>query len=476
MKRGWLRAILVITGDLLLLNLSFIGSYWLRFYQEVGSNLGGVHPIAPFGAYSKALVFISYVWLFTFHLMGLYKFEHTSDFIDEIYRIIKATTFGTVVALSLTFFYRPTGGFNYSRLVILYAWILSSLLIVGFRLSLRKLSRALHQRNFDTRRVVVAGNNSMARFVVEKIVGNPGLGYRIIGFVDGDDGAAEPLPGVPSLGRLEDLPQLMEQRAIDEIVLARTDIGHYKLLEMVSLCEQHGIRLIMVPTVYDLLIDYADVYELEGIPLVALKEKPMNELSLAVKRTFDLVTAGLTMVLSLPLWLLIAVLIRRDSPGPVIFRQLRAGQDGKPFHMLKFRTMVADAEEQRDELLAYASCEEPVFKMPNDPRITRVGQFLRRSSLDELPQLVNVLKGEMSFIGPRPEEVCFVNQYDIWQRRRLKVKPGITGLQQIMCRGTLSLTERVKYDIYYIRKRSLLMDVWILLKTIPVVISGRGAN
>ena len=188
-----------------------------------------------------------------------------------------------------------------------------------------------------------------------------------------------------------------------------------------------------------------------------------------------LISAGLILA-GLPIWLLLGLLIKATSKGPVFFDQIRAGLHGEAFSMLKFRSMVADAEEKLGDLVDLDSLEEPVFKIGNDPRVTGVGRLLRRSSLDELPQLINVLAGRMSLVGPRPEELEVVKRYDVWQRRRLKAKPGITGLQQIMCRGSTDLNKRIRYDLMYLKHQSLLFDLYILIRTFGVVIRGSGVT
>ncbi|MCD4655539.1 sugar transferase, partial [bacterium] len=278
------------------------------------------------------------------------------------------------------------------------------------------------------------------------------------------------------LGCIEKFEEILLKHAIDEVFISESAISHFKLLEIVSISEQMRVNIKMVPTVYDLLIDFADMNDLDGLPLVAIREQPMYELSLLVKRLFDILFASITLLVLSPVCLVIAILIKADSKGSIFFSQIRAGVSGKPFRMYKFRSMHSDAEMRLEELVDLDNLSEPVFKLEKDPRISRFGYWLRRSSLDEIPQFWNVIKGNMSVVGPRPEETQLVDKYNIWQQRRLKAKPGITGMQQIMCRGTTSLSDRIKFDIYYLRKHSLLLDVWIILKTIPVVISGQGAR
>ncbi len=466
--------IVLIAGDLLMVNISFAAAFWLRFHIELWAPLPFVQPVEvpPIGEYLKALVLVNYTWLLLFAVFGLYDREHRYSTIDVIHKIVKAVTLSAVFVISLTFFFRE---FSYSRSVCITAWFFNILLMILFRWSVEKLEDRMREAGVDVKNVLIIGSDNMARYVAQKLNQEPKLGFHILGYVDGTRGD-ELMEGLACLGALGELADIVEAHPVDEVILTRTDLGHYDLLELVSFCELSNIRLKMVPTVYDLLIDYADVYDLDGVPMVTLQEKPLNQASLFIKRIFDIVLSLVLLLLSIPLWIVIVAAIKIDSPGRAVFRQKRSGKDGIPFDMYKFRTMVLNAPQLLNNLLQEKQLPEPVFKMPDDPRTTRVGKFLRKSSLDELPQLLNVLKGDMSFVGPRPEETIFVDQYDIWQRRRLKVKPGITGLQQIICRGTTSLAQRVKYDIYYIRKRSFLLDLWILIKTVPVVFSGKGAS
>jgi exopolysaccharide biosynthesis polyprenyl glycosylphosphotransferase len=289
--------------------------------------------------------------------------------------------------------------------------------------------------------------------------------------------AAPALSALPRLGGAAELRAVIAREGIAEAVIVDPGLTHRSLLEALDACERAGVVARLVPPIYDLLVDPRDLSTVGGVPLMRIDEARFHLASRALKRLFDVgVSAALLLLLS-PLLLAIGAAIRLGSPGPALFFQTRAGKGGAPFRMWKFRTMVHDAERRLEEVVDVAGLAEPAFKLERDPRVTPLGARLRRFSLDELPQLVNVLKGDMSLVGPRPEEVRLTERYDVWQRRRLKVKPGITGLQQVEARGTLSqLHERVRLDIYYIRKQSLLLDLWILFRTFGVVLSGRGAT
>ncbi len=469
--------VIVALGDLMLINLAVMLGYFLRFHVELGVTTGllSAVPIAPVTHYLKALVFIDYLFLMLFILFKLYKRERSRVSLDELHAIIKSLLVGYFLATSLTFFIRVEE-FEYSRFVFIYSFIFSTLFIALWRMFILRIERWYRKHEGNINWVLIIGTGEMAHIVVKKLHSHPQLGFRVAGFTAPDATSMRDLDGHPFLGSLNNIESILASRSIDEVFISETRLSHFQLLEIVSTCEDLGINVKMVPTVYDLLIDFADTSDLDGLPLVAVREQPMYQLSLMSKRFLDIIFSFLILLFSLPLCLLTMLIIKLDSNGRIFFTQIRAGVGGKPFKMFKFRTMYVDAETRLGDLINLDQLEEPVFKIKDDPRITGVGRFLRRTSLDEIPQFWNVLKGDMSIVGPRPEETQLVERYNIWQKRRLKIKPGITGMQQIMCRGTTSLEDRIKYDIYYLRKHSILLDIWIVMKTIPVVFTGKGAS
>jgi len=469
--------IILAVGDLLIINLAFLLGYFLRFYHEIGVQAGWVRrvPVAPPEMYLQLLILVNTAFLLVFSLLRMYKRDRARWMLDELHSTWRALNIGYLFLATITFFIR-TEEFQYSRLVLLYAYGLSMILVPAFRLVVLKAERWFHARGAHNSNVLIIGSSEMARIVARKLQTSPHLGYRVSGICCDVSERSTDIDDVSYLGAPDQFETILLRYAIDEVFISDANISHFKLLEIVSVSERMGVNVKMVPTVYDLLIDFADMNDLDGLPLVAIREQPMYELSLWGKRLFDILFASGVLILTFPICVIIAILIKIDSKGPLFFSQIRAGVGGKPFRMYKFRSMFPDAEQRLNELIDLDTLEEPVFKLEKDPRITRVGYWLRRMSLDEIPQFWNVIKGDMSVVGPRPEETQLVDKYNIWQQRRLKAKPGITGMQQVMCRGTTSLSDRIKFDIYYLRKHSLLLDIWIILKTLPVVISGRGAR
>jgi exopolysaccharide biosynthesis polyprenyl glycosylphosphotransferase len=458
----------VAAVDCLIVFDSFTLAYLLRFKWQIAFSYA--EPASP-EAYLKAMAVVAYFWILLFQGGGLYDFSKRRSNIDTVYAIVKAITYGTLIILSITYFYREV---SFSRLACVYAWFISLVLFGTFRISMNRLRDDYHRRGASTRGVLVVGGRSLAAFLVEKIGARPELGYRVVGALDDQEPTMN--LGCDILGRVEDLEAVLRAQDVGRVFIAHPVLSHTQLLEVIDTCERLDVKLAMVPPTYDLMINHRDFEEVDGVPLVSVNEKEVRRLRDVTKRVFDIVSASVLMALFFPLWLLAALLIKLEDGGEVIFSQQRVGKDGRVFSMLKFRTMVANAEALLPELVDLDELSQPVFKLDNDPRITRAGRFLRRTSLDELPQLLNVICGHMSLVGPRPEEEKVVTRYDVWQRRRLKAMPGITGLQQVECRGSTDLRERVRWDVLYLRKQTLFLDLWIVMKTAWVVLLGKGAR
>ncbi len=427
---------------------------------------------APVDEYLRAIVVVAYFWILLFFVFGLYDFDRHRSAVDTVSLVVKAVTFGTLIILSLTYFYRE---FSFSRLVCVYAWVISIVLFSAFRIAVGLFRADWYRSGKSRKRIALVGSRSLARFLVEKTASQPELGYSVVGVVDSEP-PPSPMPECAYFGKIGDLDRIIVENELDGVFIAHPTLGHYDLLEVIHVCEQRGVSIRMVPATYDLLVNYSDLEEVDGLPLVKVNEQSYHGVQDVVKRCLDVTVSLTLLVVTLPFWILVAVAIRAQDGGPVFFRQTRVGKDGRTFRMWKFRTMVMNAETLLAGLVDVTALDEPVYKLSDDPRVTPVGRLLRRASLDELPQLINVLLGEMSLVGPRPEEESLVARYNVWQRRRLKALPGITGLQQVKCRGSVSLSERVRWDMLYVRKRSTLLDLWILASTVWVVLRGRGAR
>ncbi|MFN0059671.1 MAG: sugar transferase [Planctomycetota bacterium] len=433
--------------------------------------IGDFAPPAP-GEYLKAWGLTIYLVLLLFHAYGLYNRDRLREPIDSVPPVLRAGSAALLLMLASSYFYR---GFSYSRLAVLYSCGFALLLVGLFRATFESYRKNLKRCAASTLPIVLVGSRDIPQFLAQRIEEDPCHGYRIVGIVDDVEITSDNFLGLPR-GRFEDLPALIDRTGAREVLIGHPAVGHHQLLQLIEACEARDVCIRMVPATYDLLIDLSDLAEVGGIPLVMVNERRHRPLYGAAKRVLDVVGALALLSIAVPILVIAAICIRLDSRGPACFRQNRVGRDGKTFRIWKLRTMVVDAEAQLKGLVDLDGLAEPVFKLERDPRVTRVGRWLRRTSIDELPQLLNVLRGEMSLVGPRPEESQIVARYDVWERRRLKLKPGLTGLQQIHCRGSNSLKQRVRWDILYLRKQSLLLDLWILLRTVVAVVHGRGAR
>jgi exopolysaccharide biosynthesis polyprenyl glycosylphosphotransferase len=334
----------------------------------------------------------------------------------------------------------------------------------------------LHSRGIGAVRVIIVGGGEIGRTVMRAIVGRPQMGYQIAGFVDDhpEVGTTDIGP-FRALGEIENLPRLLDDEVIDEVIITLPWSSHRKIMGIVRDCESRLISARIVPDIFQMSLSQVDVDDLAGVPLISVREIGFGRTALLVKRAMDVIGATLMLVLGAPVLALIAAAIRLDSPGPVLFSQTRVGQGGARFRMLKFRSMRAGSERELENLRGLNESDGPTFKMRDDPRITRVGRVLRKHSLDELPQLWNVLRGEMSLVGPRPPIPDEVAQYQEWHKRRLDVRPGLTGLWQVSGRSLLSFDEQVLLDIHYVENWTIWLDLQIMLRTVPQVLLADGA-
>ncbi len=454
---------LALGADLLLVGLCWLAAYVLRFYV-VGPPL--VTPgIPPLADYLLQLVPILGVWGLAFHWMGLYRPRRLGSRLSEWMDVARASTLGVLVLIAImTFAFRK---YEYSRVVILYFWVLSIVVLSVWRATFREGLRFARRRGMNLRQAVVVGGAGPAAEILAALRRRPDVGVKVIGIVGdkGEDGVS----GLPWLGRFEELRAVLDRQPIDVVFVALPHAEYARLGAILAEIGDDPVTIHLVPDVLSLTSLRGGVEEFEGVPLIHLRESPLYGWNLVLKRAMDVVVGGLALVVAGPAMLAIAAAIRTTSPGPVLLRQERMGLDGRAFTMLKFRTMRVDAEAETG----------PVWASPGDPRRTRLGAFLRSWSLDELPQLLNVLRGEMSLVGPRPERPVFVQDF----RRRIpgymlrhKVKAGMTGWAQVNgWRGNTSLEKRVEYDLYYIERWSLGFDAKILLKTLWRGFSSRNA-
>ncbi|MBI3977219.1 MAG: sugar transferase [Chloroflexi bacterium] len=459
----------VIATDLVLVNLAFVVAYWMRYRLDLGPEVLEANAV-PLSAYVPVQVAFAGILLVTYAIGGLYRHLWAVSLADELLTIVGGTSIGVMLTLAFVFGYQAAA---YSRLMFVFAWAGAIALLLSARLAKAVARTYLRSRGIGVQPVIVVGQGPLARMVMHILATEPGLGYRLVGFVDEE--GRENAGRFVCLGRLDDLAAIAGRHGVDEVIIALPAAHHQLVLSLMQDLQRSSVRFKMVPDLYEISLTRVDINDLRGVPLIGLKETSIRGANLVVKRLLDVVIAGTVLAVFAPLWLLIALLIKLDSPGPVLFKQVRAGRDGRPFVMLKFRSMQQDAEREQKELLGQNEAAGPLFKIRQDPRRTRVGRLLRRASLDEVPQLWNILRGEMSLVGPRPPLPREVERYEPWHRRRLSTAPGLTGLWQVSGRSELPFDEMVLLDIYYVENWSLTLDLKTLLRTLPAVLTARGA-
>lgn len=464
---------LVPAVDAALVLLAFLVSYDLRYRIEFIQPVDEANnaPFTPYIPYT--VIFIVLMLLFN-HNAQLYRERRGRTWWDEIFAIGNSATNTAVAVMALSFLLQPL---VFSRLLIVQAAVLVIALQGLARIVLRVIQDHMRKRGVGVERVLIVGAGAVGRSVLQTIMARPDLGYRVVGFVDDDPArATSDLGRVPALGTVEKLSYLMEHQHVDTVIITLPWQVQRKILSIVRECERKHVRVRTVPDLFELSLNQVQVEMLGGIPLLGLNgDAVLHTGSRYAKRSLDLLLVTLTLPFVAIILLIIALAIRLDSPGPIFFSQMRVGLDGKPFKVYKFRSMVTNAEALKADLIRQTGEDPRHPKLVNDPRVTRVGRWIRRFSIDELPQIWNILRGEMSWVGPRPAVPQEVELYEPWHRQRLRILPGLTGLWQVSGRNEVPFEEMCLLDIYYIENWSLGLDLQIILRTIPHVFLAHGA-
>jgi len=449
--------LLTILVDAAMTYLGFFLAYQLRQHIPYPT----VIELPPFPYYFSMLAIQIPTMLLVFFFARLYHQRRGLPTFDRVYSIFVAVSVGVIASTAATTFVHKNE-LDYTRGMVVYDWILTAILVVIGRLMTQTL-RSSYQMRHPTR-VLLVGAGDIGRMVLQKLIQSPRLGYQTVGFAD-DSPERREVAGVPVLGGLDDVGAIIREHDVEEVIITLPGASHEQSLDIISQCERQRVTVRVFPDLFQIIASQVTVSDLDGLPLVNVRDVALRGWRLTLKRAMDITVSAAGLILLSPLLLLIALLIKLDSPGPVFYSQIRVGLDGKPFPMLKFRSMRVGAEDETG----------PVWATEDDPRRTRLGTILRRLSLDELPQLINVLVGQMSLVGPRPERPVFVEQFKQVVPRymdRHMEKAGLTGWAQVNgLRGDTSIIERTKYDLYYIENWSLLFDIKIILRTL---ISGFG--
>lgn len=473
LKRSGLNfTLFLLLCDLLLTNAALYLAREMRVAIDLGVYIG---PQGSWLHFEPVLYpIVSTIWLVVFALTSVYSSRRTLRLVDDLQAVVPATALATLVFAGVAYFFFR----DLSRVLFVYFFFLDLLFLFLRRVLLRFVWRIWRGAwPHQTRRVLIVGAGQVGHQVGQVLQEHAWTGLELVGYLD-DDPAKKGSrhAGWPVLGMLNDVTRVVQTRDIQEVIIALPLQAHQRVKELVAALRQTPVNIRIIPDYFDLAYIKAGVEEFGGMPLVSLREPALDEFQRLAKRIFDLIVGGISLLPAVPIMLIVAILIKLDSPGPVFFKQERLGENGKRFYMRKFRSMVQDAEKHADEVILRDENGRLItYKRYDDPRVTRVGKFIRRTSLDELPQLFNVLKGEMSLVGPRPEMPWVLDEYEPWQYRRFAVPQGITGWWQVNGRASKPMHRHTEEDLYYIKNYSLALDVLILWKTIGVVLKRKGA-
>jgi Undecaprenyl-phosphate glucose phosphotransferase len=446
---------LIIFIDSVIIAACWIGAYHIRFTIQILPVTKG---IPNFILYTKLLFFIIPLWIFIFKSMGLYSPRRSASRIEETLKIVKASIISVIFLIAMVYFFFE---YKYSRLVFVHFAVLSSLSLTFVRMIIRYSLRRLRKRGLNLRYVLIVGAGKLGVEVLDAIDAVPEMGYRVIGFLTRNENkVGETIKGVGVLGVYEEIDKVMEENEIDQIIVA-IPLSSYKKMELIlkNLMDEM-VDIKVVPDVYQYITLRGGIEELNGLPIINLRDSPLYGWNMIIKRVMDIFISLFGIIITSPLIFIISSLIKLTSKGPVFYRQERMGLDGRTFEMLKFRSMRMNAEESTGA----------VWAIRGDKRRTKFGRLLRKTSLDELPQFINVLKGEMSLIGPRPERPVFVKEFKKNVPKymlRHKMKAGMTGWAQINgWRGNTSIKKRIEHDLYYIENWTIMFDLKILIMTL----------
>lgn len=462
----------LLISDVTLVFVAFFSAYLLRYRLQWFRTVEPASDLS-FAEYAPFTIALLVIMPAIFALSGIYPYRKRRGLFEEVYDIAVAATMGVILLIIASLIFRPL---LYSRLIFLYTAFGITLLLGVSRLII--LQARLHLRRYDigVERMLLVGAGDVGRMVMRNVVARPSLGYSVVGFLD--DSPTKSYTDIGpfrALGPVENFDQVLRTQQIDSIIVCLPWQSHRRIQRLLRSCELNNVLAHVVPDFFQLTRDQIEIEDLNGVPLISRRKVSLQGWNLAVKRVLDLIFTFLMGLIMSPLILAVSAAIWLETRGSILYTQTRIGKDGKPFEIYKFRSMVEGAHAMRHELEDYNESSGPLFKLREDPRCTRVGRFIRRFSLDEFPQMINVVRGEMSWVGPRPNLPEEVGQYDEWHKKRLSVNSGMTGLWQVSGRSDLTFDEMVLLDIYYTENWSIFMDLGIMLRSLPAMMRGSGA-
>lgn len=467
--------------DILAINVAFFTAFWLRYQSRIFPESFNPY-VEPLAYLTPALVMCA-VWILLFFFTGLYRDWYRESRVDEFFVVGRTVLTGIFLILVVTsapqiidFAKSGDPRLLFTRTKFATVLIYGACMLffaASNRFTMHTILGFLFSRGIAVNRILIIGANSSGELLVKNISQYPHLGYKICGFID-DDGRKKgsEFCGYKIQGTYSDLPQIVQREKVEGLIISHVSTSANEILKILEYCGELRVTVYMVPSLMDVISGHLKTNQIFGVPLMVLLQDHMPAWEAQIKRLMDIVVSVSILVAGAPLWLMVAAVIRLTSSGPAVYKQIRVGQNGKLFTMMKFRSMYSDAEKHSG----------PKWATENDPRITPVGRFIRKTRLDEIPQFINVLKGEMSLVGPRPERPFFVEQLKQeipWYVRRIKMKPGITGWAQVKHKYDSTIEDvkqKVIYDLYYFENMSIVLDVKILLRTFLVVFTGKGAH
>jgi len=469
--------------DLFFICLSIVVTYFLSFYIRRFYNLGEMaFATTPdfagliYFIQKNAIIFLAGIplWLFFLTAQGAYKDLRTKRFIHIVIIILKSGFWATIATGSVIFLTKLT---LTSRLFIAHYGITSCIFLFFGRFILYKFFDYIHSKGYNQVNILIVGTGKRAQEFIKTVKEHSHWGLKIVGLIDDEHGMyGKSIDGFRVLGRLQDIPFVLHRIVVDRVIFVVPRLWLNRIDEAILACEREGISTSISMDLYNLRIAKVRQTDFSGFPLLEFETFSAKQWQLFLKRTIDVILSIVLLILFSPLILATVIAIKLSSKGPIFFAQVRSGLNGRKFKLYKFRTMVVGAEMKKRELEKQNEMDGPVFKMKKDPRITTVGRILRKLSIDEIPQLINVLKGDMSIVGPRPPLPVEVELYKVWQRRRLSLKPGLTCIWQVSGRNKIQFEKWMEMDLEYIDRWSLWLDIKILFRTVFVVLFGYGAS
>jgi len=450
--------------DICLVAAAFVGSCYMTMAMTDAQ---------PISHYLRYLPIFVVLWGGLLYFLGMYESFRTKKISDVLATVVEIAMIGIGASGILIYFFAVN---DISREFLFLTFSFVGVTILAEKTALMTIFRFVRRQGYNTRNLLIVGTGSKAIKFLGVVKEHAEWGYNIIGLID-DERTGQVFEGFKVLGALSDIQEIVHKNVVDEVIFMVQRSGLEKIEEAIRACELEGLKVSISVDYFEARFSRIQQTELHGFRMLTFESAPSREWELLIKRLFDVIASGLALVALSPLFLAIAVIIKMTSKGTVFFRQERCGLNTRKFILYKFRTMTSDAESRLSELLMHNEMSGPVFKLKDDPRVTKIGRVLRKMSIDELPQLWNVFKGDMSLVGPRPPIPAEVEKYESWHRRRLSMRPGLTCLWQVSGRNKITnFDEWAKLDLSYIDGWSIWLDIRILLKTIPVVLFGIGAK